>query len=110
MLESKGFNIVIENGTLKVLFGAWVVMKATRQIKLYFLKGSIVVGGANTVVDKLEEVASDTTRLWHMHLGHVGENALQRLMKQGLLKGAKTCKLEFCEHCVLGSKLESSLA
>ncbi|CAL8989939.1 unnamed protein product, partial [Prunus brigantina] len=27
-----------------------------------------------------------------------------RLVKQGLLKGAKACKLEFCEHCVLGKQ------
>ena len=26
-------------------------------------------------------------------------------MKRGLLKGAKTCKLEFCEHCVLGKQM-----
>ena len=25
-------------------------------------------------------------------------------MKQGLLKGVKTCKLDFCEHCVLGKQ------
>jgi hypothetical protein len=41
---------------------------------------------------------ADTTRLWHMRLGHAGEKAMQGLVKQGLLKGAKTCKLEFCER------------
>jgi len=29
---------------------------------------------------------------------------MQALKKQGLLKGAKTCKLEFCKHCVLSKK------
>ena len=53
----------------------------------------------------LLEVASDTTRLWYMRLGHASENALQSLVKQGLLKGAKTCKLEFCKHCVLKANL-----
>ncbi|GMP36216.1 hypothetical protein CsSME_00008418 [Camellia sinensis var. sinensis] len=51
-----------------------------------------------------EDDASDTSKLWHMRLGHVGEKALQGLVKQGLLKGAKTEKLEFCEHCVLGKQ------
>jgi transposase InsO family protein len=37
-------------------------------------------------------------------LGHAGEKSLQILAKQGLLKGTKTCKLEFCEHCVLGKQ------
>ncbi|KAM1197580.1 hypothetical protein ACFX1Q_009862 [Malus domestica] len=47
---------------------------------------------------------SDTTRLWHMRLGHAGEKALQGLVKKGLLKGATTCKLDFYEHCVLGKQ------
>ena len=36
-----------------------------------------------------------------MRLGHAEEKALQSLTKQGLLKGAKTCKLLFCEFRVL---------
>ena len=39
-----------------------------------------------------------------MRLGHVGEKSLQILAKQFLLKGIKTCKLDFCEHCVLGKQ------
>ena len=39
-----------------------------------------------------------------MRLGHVGEKSLQILAKHGLLKGIKTCKLDFCEHCVLGKQ------
>lgn len=35
-------------------------------------------------------------------MGHTSEKALQTLIKQGLLKGADCCKLEFCEHCILG--------
>ena len=48
----------------------------------------------------------DATQLWHMRISHVGEKFMQPLVKQGLLKGAKTCKLEFCEHCVLGKKIK----
>ena len=39
-----------------------------------------------------------------MRLGHTGDKSLQVLAKQGLLKGAKTCKMELCEHCILGKK------
>jgi len=48
----------------------------------------------------------DTTRLWHIRLGHAGEKFLEALIKHGLLKGAKTCKIEFCEHCVLSKKIK----
>ncbi|CAL8990666.1 unnamed protein product, partial [Prunus brigantina] len=78
-LESKGLKITMEGG------------------------GSTVIGGA-AVTEAADADSTDTTRLWHMRLGHAGEKALQGLVKQGLLKGAKVCKLEFCEHCVLGKQ------
>ena len=90
----------MENGILKISYGAFVALMAICKRNMYFLDGSTIVGGATTTSDITREIALDTTRLWYMRLGHVGENALQCLVKQGLLKGAKTCKLEFCEHCV----------
>ena len=95
----------MENGILKISYGAFVALMAICKRNMYFLDGSTIVGGATTTSNITREVASDTTRLWHMRLGHASENALQSLIKQDLLKGAKTCKLKFCEHCVWGSKL-----
>ncbi|KAM1003335.1 hypothetical protein ACFX2C_003672 [Malus domestica] len=102
-LESKGLKITMEGGVLKAVYGALVVMKGTRRNNLYFLQGNTVIGGA-AVTEAADADSSDTTRLWHMRLGHAGEKALQGLVKQCLLKGAKACKLEFCEHCVLGKQ------
>ena len=48
--------------------------------------------------------------MWHIGLGHKGEKYLQALAKQGLLKGAKTCKMKLCEHCVLGKKTNVKFA
>jgi len=31
---------------------------------------------------------------------------LQALVKQDLLQGTNTCKLKFCEHCVIGKKIK----
>ena len=65
-------------------------------------QGSTAVGTA-AVVSEADKVA-EMSRLWHMRLGHAGEKSLQTLAMQGLLKGAKTCKLDFCEQCVLGKQ------
>ena len=46
----------------------------------------------------------EATKLWHMRLGHAGEKSLQILAKKRLLKGTKACKIEFCEHCVMGKQ------
>lgn len=71
----------MEGGVLKVVLGALIVIKDTRRSNLYFLQGSTIIGGLATISDRSEEVISDTTRLWHMRLGHAGEKALQGLVK-----------------------------
>ncbi|CAL8167989.1 unnamed protein product [Prunus armeniaca] len=102
-LESKGLKITMDSGVLKAVYGTRVVMKGIRLNNLYFLSGSTIIG--RSVVTKATYAdITDTTRLWHMRIGHAGEKALQGLVKQGLLKGVKACKLEFCEHCVLGKQ------
>jgi len=39
-----------------------------------------------------------------MRLGHMGERGMLERHKRNLLKGVKTCKLEFCKFCVLGKQ------
>ncbi|KAH9726184.1 hypothetical protein KPL70_008163 [Citrus sinensis] len=97
-LEAKGYKVTIEDGTMKFTHGAMVILQGVRRHNLYYLKGG-TTDEANVV-----EAHSDTTKLWHVRLGHAGEKSLQTLMRHGLLKGTKTCKLNFCEHCVVGKK------
>ena len=84
LLETKGFKIAIENGTLEVLHGALVVMIATHQRSMYFLKRSTIVGGVT-----IREVTSDTIRL----LEHANDNTS--------FESTKNCKFEVCEPCSL---------
>ena len=65
-----------------------------------YLKGITVTGQVAISTD----TDDDSTRLWHKRLGHTGEKSLQAFARQGLLKDAGTCKLKFCEHCVIGKK------
>ena len=101
-LESKGFTIIMKNGILKVVSGALVMMKGIRRNNMYLYHGSTTVGTVTTV--SKEDKVDDMSRLWHMRLGHTREKSLRALAMQGLLKGAKTCKLEFCEQCVMGKQ------
>ncbi|KAH9797006.1 hypothetical protein KPL71_005721 [Citrus sinensis] len=97
-LEAKGYKVTIEDGIMKFIHGAMVILQGVRRHNLYYLKRG-TTDEANVV-----EVHSDTTKLWHVRLGHAGEKSLQTLMRHGLLKDTKTCKLNFCEHCVVGKK------
>ncbi|KAH9722810.1 hypothetical protein KPL70_006849 [Citrus sinensis] len=97
-LEAKGYKVTIEDGIMKFTHGAMVILQGVRRHNLYYLKGG-TTNEANVV-----EAHGDTTKLWHVRLRHAGEKSLQTLMRHGLLKGTKTCKLSFCEHCVVGKK------
>ena len=91
--------MTFEDVVAKVTKGSLVVMKGVRNQNLYYLKGSTEIGQVASAISE-----ADMSRLWHYRLGHTGEKSLQALCKQELLKGAKSRKIEFCEHCVLGKK------
>ncbi|KAH9657232.1 retrovirus-related pol polyprotein from transposon TNT 1-94-like protein [Citrus sinensis] len=79
-LEVKGYKVTIEDGIMKFTHGAMVILQGVRRHNLYYLKGG-TTDEANIV-----EAHSDTTKLWHVRLGHAGEKSLQTLMRHELLK------------------------
>ncbi|PPR84446.1 hypothetical protein GOBAR_AA36262 [Gossypium barbadense] len=101
-LDKKGFRYSAEGGVLKVFSGALTVIRGNLERGLYFLDGSSVTGVAG--VSSSDDLDSDTTKLWHMRLGHMSERGLSVLSKRGLLSGQCTGKLNFCEHCVFGKQ------
>lgn len=50
-----------------ILSSALAVIRATHRSNLYLLKVSTFVGGATPISDIKSEVATDTTRLWHIY-------------------------------------------
>jgi hypothetical protein len=63
---------------------------------LYVLRG--ISGSANAVATS----DTETTKIWHMRLGHMSALGLAELSKRGLLDGCHVDTLDFCEHCVFG--------
>ncbi|XP_057950943.1 uncharacterized mitochondrial protein AtMg00300-like [Malania oleifera] len=85
---------------MKVGKGVQTVKKVQKVLgNIYALLSTTVVGGATAV-----ESESNSTVLWHMRLGHMGEHEMKELHKRNLLKGVKSCKLYFCWYCVLGKQ------
>nr|GEW24200.1 retrovirus-related Pol polyprotein from transposon TNT 1-94 [Tanacetum cinerariifolium] len=100
-LESKGFEVRAKDGVMKIISSVLIVMKGIRKINnTYHYKGRTVVGTVAAVTDG--DRNSEAVKLWHMRLGHAGEKSLNFLIKQGLLKGLSSCKLDLCEHCING--------
>jgi hypothetical protein len=106
-LDTNGYKIVQENGVLKVSHGALVVMKGNKVGNLYHLASETMTGEAP--FSTLTDSDATSTHLWHMRLGHMNERGLEELSKRGLLGGAKTGKLDFCEHCVFGKQCKVKL-
>lgn len=67
---------------------------------LYRLIGSFVTGRVTMTTPS--DLDMDSTTLWHMRLDHMSEKGMLILLELGLLKGVKTCKVNFCEFCLYG--------
>lgn len=82
VLNSLGYSIRIDNGSMKVNNGSLVVLKEKRVNSLYILLGR--VDNDNYSVASIQN--DDFSFLWHNKLGHVNEKVLIYLFKQGVLR------------------------
>ena len=88
-LEARGYKFSGAEGGIKVTRGFMTILKRERITNLYKLTGSIIIGDASAATEK-----KDTTRLWHMCLGHMSERGLHALYKKSTLPDIKYCKLD----------------
>ncbi|KAK3043400.1 hypothetical protein RJ639_001979 [Escallonia herrerae] len=82
-LDFDGCSYQATCGVMWIMKGALVVMKGLKQNSLYLLQGSTVTGAAATTSSS--DINYDTTKLWHIRLGHMSERGMDVLSKQGLL-------------------------
>ncbi|KAK2987349.1 hypothetical protein RJ640_023650 [Escallonia rubra] len=101
-LDSNGYSYRATGRVMRIMKGSLVVMKGLKQNSIYLLQGSTVTGAAATTLSS--DIDSNTTKLWHMRLGHMSEMDIYVLSKQDLLGSKKIGKLDFCEHCVFGKQ------
>ena len=93
VLDDLGYSYSSKGGIMKITKGALMVMKGQKINTLYRLIGNTVAG--RVAVTTPVESSTDDTKLWHMRLGHIGERGMLELHKRNLLKGVRTCKLDF---------------
>ena len=102
VLDDLGYSYSSKGGIMKITKGSLIVMKGKKVSMLNRLIGNTVIG--KVVVTTTVKSIIDDTKLWHIRLGYIGERVIKELHKRSLLKGVKTCKLDFCEYCVLVSR------
>ena len=54
---------------------------------------SLIVSSSNALIDAM---------VWHSRLGHIGQDRMNRLAKEGLLEPLSHIDLPVCEHCLAG--------
>ncbi|KAH9659018.1 hypothetical protein KPL70_023705 [Citrus sinensis] len=97
-IDNHGCKTHVENGIMKIVKGALVLMKAEKiGANLFMLKGETLQEADACVASNGEE----STMMWHLKLGHMSEQGLKILSERKLLPGLKSVSLPFCEHCVI---------
>ena len=52
--------------------------------------------------------ASDNSIIWHVRLGHIGQERMTRLAREGLMGNLAKVTLSTCEHCLVGKSKRNS--
>ncbi|KAH9655417.1 Integrase catalytic domain-containing protein [Citrus sinensis] len=96
-IDNHGCKTHVENGIMKIVKGALVLMKAEKiGTNLFMLKGETLQEADACVASNGEE----STMMWHLKFGHMSEQGLKILSERKLLSGLKSVSLPFCEYCV----------
>ncbi|KAH9678909.1 Integrase catalytic domain-containing protein [Citrus sinensis] len=86
-MDSHGYKTHVENGIMKIVKGALVLMKAEKiGANLFMLKEETLQEADACVASNGEE----STMMWHLKLGHMSEQGLKILFERKLLPGLKS--------------------
>lgn len=75
-------------------------MRGIKRNDLYFLDGKTTTQAQAAAVTKCKT----DSKVWHARLGHISEQGLVELSKQGLILNYTHTNLPFCEICVQGKQ------
>jgi len=67
-LKAQGCKFSGADGGIKITKSSMTILKRERIVNLYKTIGSVIVDNISTATEK-----KDTTRLWHLRLGHISE-------------------------------------
>ena len=99
-LDKIGFNFIIKNKCCSIYMDDIFCANAYMSNGLYVLDLEMPIYNINTKRFKPNEM--NPTYLWHCRLGHINENRISRLHKDGFLDSFDYESYGTCESCLLG--------
>ena len=98
-LDKKGLKYTGSGRVVKISKSSLVCLLGDLNLSnLYVLRGSTLHGSITTAAVTHDEPSK--TNLWNMHLGHMSELGMAKLMKRNLLDGCTLSNMKFYEHCI----------
>ena len=108
-LLDDGFSISFNNNLVVISRNGLTICTGNSENNLYVLRPLTHNSLLNTEMFKVEKpktkrqkISHDDTYLWHLRLGHINLDRIDRLIKSGALNQLKLGTLPICESCLEG--------
>ncbi|MFC0539832.1 GAG-pre-integrase domain-containing protein, partial [Pelagicoccus mobilis] len=104
-LQNKGYSVSFK-GNVVIKRKSTFICDGRMLNGLYILNASLRDNSGtevnNTSSHKRKEPSTNLTNLWHLRLGHIGVDRIQRLVKAELLSQDVSEAMSTCESCIEG--------
>ena len=100
VLDKKGYEIRLKFGRVTICKGN-VKLKGVRIDDMYALDNNIF----NKDLVCYYSIVLDSSYLWHLRLGHISKNKIERMSKTGILPNLNIENFDVCESCIKGKMI-----
>ncbi|KAH9697148.1 hypothetical protein KPL71_023495 [Citrus sinensis] len=107
-LSKQGYTVNF-GSSVSIFHNKRLICSGTLEDNLYHLSpmihsmhDTVINNDEHTHLSKKRNISSNQHYLWHLRLGHINQNRIQRMIKDGLLGPLENESLPLCESCLEG--------